>query len=446
MSEHFYWDYVNHLHQAYTDIENEGILIDEEKRLELYDKYRAKEEAGDKELESLAGRYVNVNSSLGDRSISTLLYRDLGLPKREGAGEEILVSLLGNVVKDSTHKRIIELILELRRIKKTIGTYILALPDYDRRMRTNYRIVGTETGRTSTSLLGPPVRPDIVIERRGKRVKKKIGSAFQTWTKHGEVGPDIRSMYIPDEGYVFGEADLAQAESRIVALLTEEYELLGLMDTPGYDVHKKFSSAILGIDERLIDSNMRFIGKEVGHAFVYGIQKHTCMLTINTDARKFGIPLTLGEKEVQRLLTTAHNVRPAVRAVFHAGIVDCLKNNKRTLVNPFGRIRQFFERWGEDLFREAYNGIPQSTVRDQVGHAILEIRRVKPSIRIFGEAHDAIYWQSKEEEFNEDAGIVREAFERPIDFSKCSLRRDTLRIPCEIKIGKHDLKNMEKTS
>jgi DNA polymerase-1 len=449
LAEHFYWDYVNKLHQAYVDIERQGWRIDEERRKELYNKYKSLEDKNDKELESLCGRFVNVNSSQGKGSIPDLLYNTLGIPKREGTGEEILVSLLANTVKDETHKKILSLILEQRRIKKTIGTYILSLPDFDYRMRTGYRIVGTESGRTSTSLLKPPVRPDYTINRNGKKVKKSIGVAFQTLTKHGEIGPDIRSMYIPDEDHVFLEIDSSQAEARIVALLAEDYDLLNRFNS-GEDIHSWSASHFLSVPlevvlaDKKLSGGMRFIGKEVRHAFAYGMKNHRCMLTINTDARKFGVPVNLSEAEADRLLKKAHGLHPGVRTTFHEGIIDVLKNNRRTLINPYGRIRQHFERWGEDLFGEAWNYIPQSTVRDLVGHAILEVRSKKPSIRIFGESHDALYLHSKIGEEKEDAEIVSEAMSREIDFSKCSLKRDKLRIPCEVMIGRKNLKDMEK--
>jgi hypothetical protein len=38
----------------------------------------------------------------------------------------------------------------------------------------------------------------------------------------------------------------------------------------------------------------------------------------------------------------------------------------RSLINPFGRRRIFMDRWGDELFKEAYSFIPQSTVADKL--------------------------------------------------------------------------------
>ena len=92
-------------------------------------------------------------------------------------------------------------------------------------MKTFYKQDGTETGRTSTGIMDSPIRPF------------NIGKAFQTVTKHGNVGTEIREQYIPDPGYCFIEVDSAQAEARVVALLSEDYELLEKLKDPNFDMH-----------------------------------------------------------------------------------------------------------------------------------------------------------------------------------------------------------------
>jgi hypothetical protein len=73
----------------------------------------------------------------------------------------------------------------------------MALPDYDGRMRTTYFLC-LETGRTSTGQQDPPIRPNVEVRDENNAKKKKVmGIAFQTMTKHGDIGADIRGMYIP---------------------------------------------------------------------------------------------------------------------------------------------------------------------------------------------------------------------------------------------------------
>src|SRR6185436_1194660 len=93
------------------------------------------------------------------------------LPERKGTGEEELTGLLNSPqVKNPLYRKGIELILESRRVKKTINSYLYSPCDYDGRMRTSYYIC-LETGRTSTQQQEPPIRP--IVEYRDSQGKKK---------------------------------------------------------------------------------------------------------------------------------------------------------------------------------------------------------------------------------------------------------------------------------
>jgi DNA polymerase I-like protein with 3'-5' exonuclease and polymerase domains len=96
-----------------------------------------------------------------------------------------------------------ELILLIRRFKIARKKYFGARVDYDGRMKTVYTIAGTETGRSNTKILKPPVRPE------------KMGIPFQTITKHGDIGTEIRQMFVADDGFVIVETDMSQAEARM---------------------------------------------------------------------------------------------------------------------------------------------------------------------------------------------------------------------------------------
>lgn len=142
----FYFEYENLLHDFYMELENEGILRNEERKEELLVKYRGQDESGDKRLEELLNMKLNVNSP---RKVSEAVFGVLNLPHRETTGEDDLVSLLGFLKSESAAKQkydvprcsqILNLILTQRQVKKTIGTYLEAEPDYDGYFRSSYRI------------------------------------------------------------------------------------------------------------------------------------------------------------------------------------------------------------------------------------------------------------------------------------------------------------------
>ena len=69
----------------------------------------------------------------------------------------------------------------------------------------------------------------------------------------------------------------------------------------------------------------------------------------------------------------------------------------RILTNAFGRKRKFMDRWGYNLFKEAYSWIPQSTIADKLNRdGVLFIYNnqqwFKP-VELLNQVHDSIVFQ-----------------------------------------------------
>ena len=447
----FYENYLMRLPDLYRGIENQGFRVDEEKREELFRKYIAWSELLHYKLYAACGAEINVNSP---KQVNILLYENLKLPRKKGTGEEELTKLLKSPKVDEFAKNVIGLILEKRRVDKSIGTYLMALPDFDGRMRTTY-FPCLETGRSSTGQQDPPIRPTVEVrDWNNKKKKRVLGTAFQTITKHGDIGADVRSMYIPDEGDVFLQADSSQAEARVIAVLAGDEEMLRMYDE--HDVHALTASWFFGGSESDYSKKIlgyevpeRFGGKTLRHAGHLGAGKSRAATELNTQARKYGIKrkdgtiYSISEAEANRALNIFHMKSPNIRGTFHAEIIEVLKNNKRRIVAPrpsgiksnIGGIRTFYERWGDELFRQAFSYIPQRAVSDNTKVAALRIKARIPTIKIVLEAHDGLLFSVPEDRVHTFAPIIREEMERPIDFTQCSLKRGFLSIPCDVEIG-----------
>lgn len=197
----YYENFLLQLPEFYSEMECQGFGVDTFARDKLVMKYVAWDEKLRYELFQLTGLDVNCNSP---KQVYSLLFDTLKCPARQGTGEEELTSLLNlQSFKDDNKRRIVEIILEERRVRKTLSTYLMALCDFDGRMRTTF-FPCLETGRSSTGQQDPPIRPVMDIKTglfTGKRKKgqnyKALGMAFQTMTKHGDIGDDIREMFIP---------------------------------------------------------------------------------------------------------------------------------------------------------------------------------------------------------------------------------------------------------
>jgi DNA polymerase I-like protein with 3'-5' exonuclease and polymerase domains len=173
------------------------------------------------------------------------------------------------------------------------------------------------------------------------------------------------------------------------------------------------------------------MGKKFRHASNYAMGKHEASI-------QAGIP----EWRAGQILDAVHKANPNIRGVFHREIQEALSRNGRILTNPNGRQRLFLNRWGDELFKEAYASIPQGVVSDQTKKAARECERRIPSLQILSESHDAFLAQIPIGDLSAAIPIINEEMESPIDFANCSLPRGVLSIPCEIKIGEKNWEEM----
>ena len=426
-----YYEFLIPIRQRYRLIEERGIKVDFDQRKKLNVKYSEMLAEKHERLNSLAGWKVNFNSNAGKNGqVPKLIWGELGCPVRKDVADKTLTALKSNVLSKHYHWNkaieVIDLVLECRKIHKLINTYIKARPDIDGRMRTRYRLT-LETGRTSTNILKPPDR------------YQNYGMAFQTISKYAEFGQDLRSMLIVDDGMIGVEVDGSQAEARVVMLLAEEYDLLERMDDPLFDLHilttswaytrqfedlkipgktnyfnKKAAKAILGSD----GEPLRQKGKKLRHAGNYDMGAGEASLLMNVPQNK-----------AKASLDIFHKFSPNIKGIFHKSIQECLAKD-RTLWTPDGGRREFFEKWGDKLFKEAYAHIPQRVITQLTKWALL----TSGITDVLMESHDSFTFQCRPEELDNTLSIVKPLMEAEIDFQYCSIPRGKLSIPMEAKV------------
>lgn len=443
----YYYKYMMRKHKFYLKMENNGFRVDVARKRELSKKYTEMAKVVHDKITEMVGHEVNVNSY---PQMFMLLYKEMKFKamKRNPTSEDTIVALLGNHAKTKEKKEILTNLLEERRIRTQKSRYINFCPDYDGRCKTSFNISATETCRSSTGILKKPVRP------------KKIGLAYHTISKHGRLAKDIRSMFIPDEGTVFLAADSSQAEARVVAVLSEDWDLLRAFDT--VDIHRRTAGLIFGYTKDLNlttghlnvvdilekDGPERFCGKKTRHAGNYNMGKNRFMVEFNTDAQKFDINMSISEWRAGQMLDLFHAASPRIRGKFHQDIKDCLEST-RTIVDPFGGIRIFNGRMDDELFKEGFANIPQRTVAHLVQGAALKIDdelNGDSAVMWLSEDHDSLKMQVPANNWEPYAHLMKKHFLAPIDFSiHCSLKRDyTLVIPCDIEISETNYADMHK--
>ena len=408
----FYYKLVHPLIEILLEMQIRGVKIDQTVRVQAMEMYEKETVELQAKLEGALGKVINVMSP---KQLKELLYDELNLPPQYKKGTAQLTTDEDALDTLSTkfNSPIFDLILSIRGNKKLIGTYLNDKGGEDGRMRCSYVIGGTETGRLSSRQ-----------------------SVFGSGTNLQNIPKGVcRKMFVADDGKVFVEADLSQAEARVVAYLSEEERLVDLFNR-GVDIHKHVAGWIFNkpIEEVTTGDkeSEREIAKHLIHASNYGIGPRT-----------FSKVAGVSESEAKVLLQKYFDTFPRIKA-WHMKIQAGLGKN-RTMVTPMGRKRTFFGLWGDQLFREAYAFVPQSTVADVLNLAMIRFCKLKEDgrlnappyqvghgIEVMLQVHDAFVVQCNKTHVQHTMDCMREAFDIPL-----LIFGRTLKIPVEMKVGEN---------
>ena len=246
-------------------------------------------------------------------------------------------------------------------------------------------------------------------------------------------------------------ADYSQAENRIVAW-AGPVPLMKEWFIKGEDIHLN-TAKIIGrtVQENNIkmphglfsksweeltkkDPKERYIGKQTNHANNYGLGKITF-------AARTGLPV----KYAQIIQDIYFTNFPEVKTGYQAWIIEQI-NKIRTLINPLGWKRTFYDIFGPELERAAFAWYPQSTIGLMLIRSLrrlCEIIKVLPkstimtpaNIRSMGldiqlQVHDSVGVVTEESKLEQTARIVKDIMEFPI-----IVRGEPLISPVDFKYG-----------
>lgn len=247
--ERVFYEVENPLVKVLTDMEFEGVRIDEE-FLKTYSKELEKD-AHNAEQNVYAGAGVKFNLA-SPRQLGEVLFDKLKLdPKAKktktgqyATGEDVLLKL-------ASTNPIVEDILVFRELTKLKSTYVDALPlmvnRKTGRVHTSYAQAVAVTGRLSSNnpnLQNIPIRTD-----RGR---------------------EIRKAFIPrDNNHVLVSADYSQIELRIVAAISGDPNMCEAFRT-GKDIHTATAAKVYGVAESEVTKEMRYKAKSVNFGIIYG--------------------------------------------------------------------------------------------------------------------------------------------------------------------------------
>ena len=206
------------------------------------------------ELESIAYELAGEQFMLGStQQVARVLFEQLGLKAgRKGkTGYSTDAKVLRSIRQEHA---IVPVIEEWRELSKLLNTYLGPLPtlidESTGRLHTTINQTVAATGRLSTTspnLQSIPIRTDL--------------------------GREIRSAFIAEDGAKLLSADYSQIELRILAHLSGEPKLREAF-ARGEDIHRATAAEVLGKDPATLTTGERSIAKMINFGIVYGISAY----------------------------------------------------------------------------------------------------------------------------------------------------------------------------
>jgi len=337
-----------------------------------------------------AGREFNINSP---KQLGEVLFVNLGLPYKKKKTKSGYSTDAETLEELRPYSPIIDDILEYRQVTKLRGTYAAALPlvaDENDRIHTDFKQALTATGRLSSA---DPNLQNIPIRTK--------------------MGREMRRYFIAKEGYTLVDADYSQIELRLLAHISDDYNMSEAFRN-GDDIHRKTASAVFGVAEEDVTEDMRKRAKAVNFGIVYGISGFSLAKDISTTTAE-------ASKYIKSYL---HNY-PGVDVY----LIDVVKKATECgyTATPFGRRRYIPELNAQNGMlrafgkRVAMNAPIQGAAADVMKLAMINVHRALKAknldAKIVMQVHDELVIEVKDEDAEECMKLVKEVMESAAELS-----------------------------
>jgi DNA polymerase I len=385
--EKVFYEVENPLVKVLTDMEYEGIRIDESFLNDYSKELEREAKIAEESVYKQAGVRFNLASP---KQLGEVLFEKLQLdPKAKktktgqyATGEDVLLKL-------ASKNKIVDDILIFREYTKLKSTYVDALPlmvnSKTGRVHTSYAQAVAVTGRLSSNnpnLQNIPVRTD-----RGK---------------------EIRKAFIPrDENYVLLSADYSQIELRIVAAISGDGNMCNAFKT-GKDIHTATAAKVFNVAETEVTKEMRYKAKSVNFGIIYG-------------QGAFGLAENLGiaRAEAKEIIDNYKKEFPLIQKYMddtihfaqENGYVQTLMGRKRWLkdINSANfTVRGFAE-------RNAINSPIQGTAADMVKLAMIKIHAAfnagNYKSKMLLQVHDELVFDAHKDEIDIIKPVILECMQ-----------------------------------
>ena len=303
-------------------------------------------------------------------------------------GEDVLKKLVG------THP-IISQVLEYRKLKKLLSTYVEPLP----------KLVNEKTGRLHTSYMQ-------TVASTGRLSSKDPN--LQNIPIRTEAGREIRKAFIPaDSNHVLLAADYSQVELRVAAAMSQDPGLVEAFNE-GIDIHTATAAKVFGVELEDVDRTQRSKAKAVNFGILYG-------------QGAFGLAEELGIKRAEaKEIITSYNeqfsslenfTKECVEKAREVEYAETILGRRRKLpdINSNnGMVKAFAE-------RNAVNAPIQGSAADIIKVAMVGISDAltenKLKAQMIMQVHDELVFDVHKDELKVLMPIVKKCMEEAVELS-----------------------------
>ena len=378
-----------------ADMENNGIKIDVNLLKELKEtNYKYIQELTTKIYET-SGVEFNINSP---KQLGVVLFETLALPtaKKTKTGYSTDEAVLNGLF--DAHS-VVPLLLNYREAYKLQSTYIeplleLGLINEDNRIHTSFLHTGTATGRLSSK------NPNL-----------------QNIPVKSEAGSQIRSAFIPKDGYTLVGIDYSQIELRLLAHFSKDEALVDAFNN-NLDIHYQTAVKIFGEE---LAKEKRSIAKSINFGLLYGM-----------GSKKLGDTLGISSKEakiyIESYFKAFKSVKDYLKSIEESahvnGYIKTLLNRKRLF--DFESANAMLK---AAYLREAVNTMFQGSAADLIKLSMVKIHKKyknNDNMRMLLQIHDELIFEVKEDIADEIIIDLKEIMENIYE----------LNVPLKVSIAK----------
>ncbi|MEO6190770.1 MAG: DNA polymerase, partial [Saprospiraceae bacterium] len=385
-----------------ASMEHEGVNIDAAFLNEYSKVLGMGINATEKKIYELAGVRFNISSP---KQVGEVLFDRLKIPYKGKMTSTNQYSTDEEKLNELAHEhKIVDVILEYRKLSKLKSTYVDALPlmvnPRTLRVHSSFNQARAATGRLSSE---NPNLQNIPIKN--------------------EEGREIRKSFVPrNKDYIIVSADYSQIELRLIADLSNETAMMDAFIN-NLDIHRATAAKIYNIQYDEVSSDQRRNAKTINFSILYGAGSTNI-------SRQLGISRTEAKELIDQYFVTYSGLKnymnEVIKNAVENGYVSTMLGRKRILRDI--NSRNALARTNSE--RVAINTPIQGTAADLIKIAMINIyqRFNKENLKskMIMQVHDELVFDVLKSELDLVKKIVEFEMKNAIP---------NLKVPLEVGIG-----------